>query len=227
MRQFAAGGFRIWNLSREAKVVYTCFCVFSLLALASSAALYEDLVGGGTRGIRAYYAGEDAQPDIHRPPAEAKGAHEPTIDLPPGLPQDGVDATGDEDAPRLSTSERGLTVAASYRKLLEVTHFHLYSVPVFLLIITHLFMLTGWSSRVKIVWILGGWLSALAHLAAPWLVHYGGGRYAWTYAASGAALALTTSVLTVYPVWAMWMVRPPARRSSSSEASSDSSSSTL
>lgn len=227
MRQFAAGGFRIWNLSREAKVVYTFFCVFSLLALASSAALYEDSVGGGTRGIRAYYAGESAQPDSKSRPATERGPHEPSIDLPPDLPQDGVDAMGEDGAPRPGAAERSLTVAVSYRKLLEVTHFHLFSVPVFLLIITHLFMLTGWSSRTKILWIVGGWLSALAHLAAPWLVHYGGGRFAWTFAASGAALAVTTGVLTVYPVWAMWMVRPPARRVSSSEASSDSSSSTL
>ena len=37
MRQFAGGGIRIWNLSREAKAVYTGFLVMSVLAFASDA----------------------------------------------------------------------------------------------------------------------------------------------------------------------------------------------
>jgi hypothetical protein len=57
VRQFASGGFRIWNLSREAKLVYTGFGLFALLAMFVSMLFYEDLVGGGTRGVRAYYAG--------------------------------------------------------------------------------------------------------------------------------------------------------------------------
>ena len=41
----------------------------------------------------------------------------------------------DEEPPKL-------VMAVTYRKLLEVTHFHLFTLPVFLLIIAHLFMLT-------------------------------------------------------------------------------------
>ena len=57
-------------------------------------------------------------------------------------------------------SSEQLTVAVTYRKLLEVTHFHLFTVPVFLLIIAHLFMLTGLSSMAKTAWIAIGWLTA-------------------------------------------------------------------
>ena len=54
-------------------------------------------------------------------------------------------------AARRSRSRRSeqLTVAVTYRKLLEVTHFHLFTLPVFLLIIAHLFMLTGLSSTAE------------------------------------------------------------------------------
>ncbi len=45
MRQFAAKGLRIWNLGREAKVIYSFFCILSIAAIASSVLLYEDLVG--------------------------------------------------------------------------------------------------------------------------------------------------------------------------------------
>jgi hypothetical protein len=179
MRQFASGGFRIWNLGREAKLVYTGFGVFALLALFSSVLFYEDLVGQHD-GVKKYYAGE-------------------TMTAPAGNPTGGpsVELAPDEKpAP--------ITVAVTYRKLLEVTHFHLFTVPVFLLIIAHLFMLTGLSARSKSIWIAGGWLSSLLHLAAPWLIHYGSASLSWLYPLSGALMALTLTVMTVYPIFAMW-----------------------
>jgi hypothetical protein len=103
----------------------------------------------------------------------------------------------------------------TYRKLLEVTHFHLFTVPVFLLIVSHLFMLTGLRAATKIAWIGGGWAAAALHLATPWLVRYGGGGWAWLHAAGGALLGVTSLVLTLYPVGSMWLVRP--RRAEPSE----------
>jgi hypothetical protein len=185
LRQFASGGFRIWNLSREAKLVYTGFALFSLLGLASSLLLYEDMVGDV--GARGYYAGEAA--------TVARSAPSPS-------PSDG---------PRLELPlepRRPLKVAMPYRKLLEVTHFHLFTVPVFLLIVAHLFMLTGLSSSAKAAWIIGGWAAALLHLAAPWLVRYGPAGGGWIYALSGTAMAVTTTMLTVYPIVVMWRGGP-------------------
>jgi hypothetical protein len=179
LRQFASSGFRIWNLSRDAKLVYTGFCVFALLAIAVSILFYEDLVGPS--GVKAYYAGE-----IEKAPASAGAG--PRMVLP-------------EEAPRL-------TVAVTYRKLLEVTHFHLFTVPVFLLIIAHLFMLTG--APGKAWWIGGGWLSSLVHLAAPWLIRYQSPAWSVLYPISGSAMALTLTVMTAWPIIAMWR-RAPAR----------------
>jgi hypothetical protein len=179
MRQFASGGFRIWNLSLEAKIVYTFFGIFSLLALVSSALFYEQLVG--KTGSGAYYAGGAAPPTVNSPGG-------PTMEMP--------------DEPK------AMTVAMPYSKLLETSHFHLFTVPVFLLIVAHLFMLTGLSSRAKAGWILAAWSTALVHLAAPWIVRYGGAGWAPLYAGSGGALGVTSGVLTVYPIYAMWRGRP-------------------
>jgi hypothetical protein len=182
VRQFASGGFRIWNLGREAKIVYTGFGVFALLALFVSVLFYEDLVGRDTAGVRGYYAGEAGTRSGHVDPPTGG----PVVELPP-----------DAQPPRL-------TVAVTYRKLLEVTHFHLFTVPVFLLIIAHLFMLTGLSARAKAIWIAGGWISSLLHLAAPWLIRYGSSSLSWLYPLSGALMALTLTVMTAYPMVVMW-----------------------
>jgi hypothetical protein len=196
VRQFANSGFRIWSLSREAKLVYTGFGLFALLALAVSVLFYEDLVGARNAGVATYYAGAPAagMPTI-------KGTGGPTIELP------------DDAAP----AER-ITVAVTYRKLLEVTHFHLFTVPVFVLIIAHLFMLTGLSSTAKTAWIAIGWSSSLAHVAAPWLIRYGG--IAWTamYPISGALMALSLTLMTVYPLVMMWV--PPRKPATNERAAS-------
>ena len=185
MRQFASSGFRIWNLSREAKLIYTCFGLFSLAAIVVSMMFYEDLVGPKTAGVAGYYAGGVAT--APRAPAEHGG---PAMELPP-------EAT----AP-------AMTVPVTYRKLLEVTHFHLFTLPVFLLIIGHLFMLTGLSSTAKSAWIVTGWASAFVHLLAPWLIRYGGAAWSFTYPVSGAAMGLALAVMTAYPIVVMWMPRP-------------------
>jgi hypothetical protein len=52
MRQFASGGFRLWNLAVEAKVLYSAFCFLILCGIVSSALYYADLVGGGLAGVR-------------------------------------------------------------------------------------------------------------------------------------------------------------------------------
>ena len=83
--------------------------------------------------------------------------------------------------------------------------------PVFLLIIAHLFMLTGLSSTAKTVWIACGWLSAFVHLLAPWLIRYGGTAWSFTYPTSGALMGLALSVMTIYPIVVMWLPRRDAK----------------
>jgi hypothetical protein len=186
MRQFASSGFRLWNLGSAAKVLYSAFCLLTFLGVVSSALYYGDLVGTGTRGIKRYYAGE-ADGAATSAPAAAPTAG-PAIDVP------------DE-------AERGrapIVVAVSYRKLLEVTHFHLFTMPVVLLIVGHLFLATGLGDRAKLAWLVAASCSVAAHLATPWLVRYGGGALAFLHAVTGLGLTVTMSVLTVYPVIAMW-----------------------
>ncbi len=186
MRQFASGGFRIWNLGKEAKLIYSGFGLFSLCALFVSMLFYEDLVGSHVAGVHNYYAGQINVAVDHA------GATGPKLDLP------------DEAPPKL-------VVAVSYRKLLEVTHFHLFTVPVFLLITAHLFMLTGLSSTAKSIWIVAAFASSLLHLAAPWLIRYVSTSLSFLYPISGAAMAASLSWMTIYPMVVMW-THPPSRQ---------------
>jgi hypothetical protein len=214
MRQFAASGFRLWNLAREAKIIYTFFCGLSLLAIASSLLLYEDLVGPSLSGehlsrVGAYYADGTTPatppPVAPRPvdPAAAVGAG-PAIALPDDAEPPSAAAPGRPLPGRL-------TVTMPYRKLVEVTHFHLFTVPVFLLILTHLFMLTAMSPRWKTFYIVGGWATGALHIFAPWGVRYGGPRLSFLFPLSGGGFLFTSLVLCLYPLLVMWK-KPPRER---------------
>jgi hypothetical protein len=192
MRQFASSGFRLWNLGLDAKILYTSFCLLTLLGVLSSALYYGDLVGSGTRGIRRYYAGETER--TAEPPATASPPAGPTIDLP-------------ENA---EAARAPIVVPIGYRKLLEVTHFHLFTMPVVLLIVGHLFLATGLGDRAKRAWLVIASASVAAHLATPWVVRYAGARLAPLHAVTGISLTVTMTVLTLYPVLAMW--RRPLER---------------
>ncbi len=205
MRQFASSRFRLWNLPYPAKVIYTFFCGLSLLAILSSVLLYEDLVGPSLRSghvlrVDRYY-GKDPGPAPTVDPPRADPASGPQIALP-----------DEESAP-------SLTMAMPYRKLLEVTHFHLFTIPVFVLILTHLFLMTESSLLSHMVWISMAWLSALLHIVAPWLIRFGSTKLSLLFPLSGAGLFASCLWLTAYPVWVMWRGKPksapsqPASRS--------------
>jgi hypothetical protein len=101
-------------------------------------------------------------------------------------------------------------VPIGYRKLLEVTHFHLFTMPVVLLIVGHLFLATGLGDRAKRAWLVIASASVAAHLATPWVVRYAGAGLAPLHALTGIALTLSMTVLTLYPILAMW--RGPLER---------------
>ena len=189
MRQFGSSGFRLWNLGAEAKTLYTAFCLLTFLGVVSSALYYRELVGMGTTGIRRYYSGEN-EPEPAVPQQAPRG---PAIELPPEAQE----------------AHPPIVVAVSYRKLLEVTHFHLFTMPVVLLIVGHLFLATGLSDRAKRAWLIASVVSVSLHLATPWLVRAAAGL-APLHALSGIALTVTMSVLTLYPVGAMWRGRESA-----------------
>jgi len=198
MRQFASSRFRLWNLSRPAKLIYTFFCGLSLLAILSSMMLYEDLVGpslrtGHVARVEQYY-GKDPTTLTPPPPsaAAAQGPTGPEIALP------------EED------NASSLTLSMPYRKLLEVTHFHLFTIPVFVLILTHLYLLAETSVQSQLIWISMAWLSALLHILAPWLIRYGSVYLSLSYPASGLGLFVSCLWLTAYPVWVMWRGRAHA-----------------
>ena len=188
MRDFQGPG-RLRKLSFHGRLVYTIFIAFTLAGFAITAWLTSDMVGLDLAGNAEYYAGIQPEAAAEAPPdEEALGG--PMLDLP--------DELGGPPEP----------TPMSDRKLLEVTHFHLFTMPVYLLILSHLFMLSRLRSRTKTFWIVAGAAGTAAHMAAPWVAVANPPGATAFYAVSGLLLALTFLVMCLVPLREMWSNGP-------------------
>ena len=196
MRQFARP-FPIARLSLEARVLYTGFLVFLGLGFASSVWLYADSFGGlSGRGATEYYRGGAA-------PAPAPGSGDgPALELPPDGPALELPGEAVEAAP--------LRLEKPARQVMETFHFHLFTVPVVLLIVGHLFMLTALSVRLKVGVIAVATVATFVHLLAPLLVRFSGPGWGWLMPVSVVGAALGWLPMLVWPLWEMWRPQPPS-----------------
>jgi hypothetical protein len=195
MKDFARGPGRLRQLPFLARLTYSTFIAFTLVALAGSAWLGADMLGADLARFDEYYAGAPSPALV--PAAVPSGG--PNIDLPADMP------------------ENPARDPIPLRKLLEVTHFHLFSMPVYLMILSHLFMLSRWGARAKLGWILAATLSVIAHLIAPWIARSGGASARAFYAGSGFALGVSFAVLSAVPLIEMW---GPSKRAAAAKSNS-------
>ena len=102
-----------------------------------------------------------------------------------------------------------MVLEKSPRELLEVSHFHLYTMPVLLLVLGHLFLLARGGAWKLWVIVLASLFTAL-HVAGPWIVYFGGPSWGWVMPLTGGPF------LGLYLFLALWPLpdllrRPPSR----------------
>lgn len=106
-------------------------------------------------------------------------------------------------------SEEQFTQARSYQGMLEVSHFHLFSMGILVVTLTHLMLMTQFSIRLKVWLSISTYLSAIADEAGGWLVRFVHPSFA--YFKIGAFLVLETSLLMLLVVVIMSLIRAQIR----------------
>jgi hypothetical protein len=105
-------------------------------------------------------------------------------------------------------SEEQFTQPRSYQGMLEVSHFHLFSMGMLVVTLTHLMLMTNFSIRLKI-WLSGLiYVSAIADEAGGWLVRFVHPLFA--YFKIGSFVLLEFSLLALVCVISLALLR--ARR---------------
>ncbi|MEQ1636768.1 MAG: hypothetical protein ABL903_08740 [Methylococcales bacterium] len=102
-------------------------------------------------------------------------------------------------------SEENFTQPRSYQGMLEVSHFHLFSMGILVLTLTHLMLMTVFSNRLKI-WLSSlTYLSALADEGGGWLVRFV--HPAFAYFKIAAFILLEASLATLLLVVIISLIR--------------------
>lgn len=104
-------------------------------------------------------------------------------------------------------SEENFTPPRSYEGMLEVSHFHLFSMGMLAVTLTHLMLMTEFSIRLKI------WLSSLVYLSAiadelsGWLVRFVHPLFAYVKIATFLLLELSLTALLIIVIFSLLRAR--------------------
>jgi hypothetical protein len=92
-------------------------------------------------------------------------------------------------------SEANFTQPRTYGSMLEVTHGHLPVMALVALLLTHLFIFTPFSAKVKTTGIVAFFVSAFLGEAASWLVRFVHPDFAWLKIAAFLVLEITMALI--------------------------------
>lgn len=126
-----------------------------------------------------------------------------------------MDLTPDSVIAYYLGSEQQFTQPRSYQGMLEVSHFHLFSMGMLVLTLTHLMLMTEFPVRLKI------WLSSLTYAAAladeagGWLVRFVDPLFAYFKIAAFVLLELLLAALLIVVITALVRARVRMGKTSS------------
>lgn len=118
-----------------------------------------------------------------------------------------MDLTADSVLAYYLGSEELFTQPRSYEGMLEVSHFHLFSMGMLVVTLTHLMLMTEFSVTLK-VWLNGlVYLSAIADEAGGWLVRFVHPYFAYFKIAAFVMLELSLLALLVVVIVSLFRAR--------------------
>ena len=112
-------------------------------------------------------------------------------------------------------SEAQFTQPRSYQGMLEVSHFHLFSMGMLIVTLTHLMLMTDFSVRLKI-WLSSlTYISALADEAGGWLVRFVHPLFAYFKIAAFLMLEFSLAALLFVVIFSLIQARATMRQTTS------------
>ena len=97
----------------------------------------------------------------------------------------------------------------SFRELAEVTHFHLFTMPVVFMILVHVMFLTNASHGFKAAMTWSGFGGVMLDLISPWLISYVSPVFVLTMLTGDVLMMLSFFVMMVVPLYEMWVLGQP------------------
>lgn len=97
----------------------------------------------------------------------------------------------------------------SFRELAEVTHFHLFTMPVVFMILVHVLYLTMASNLIKALTTYLAFGGVILDLVSPWLISYVSPIFVLTMLTGDFLMVLSFLVMMAIPLYEMWGLKQP------------------
>ena len=97
----------------------------------------------------------------------------------------------------------------SFRELAEVTHFHLFTMPVVFMILVHVLYLTDTSNTTKAVTTWVSFAGVALDLLSPWLITYVSPVFVLTMLIGDLLMTISFLVMMAIPLYEMWFLKQP------------------
>ncbi len=117
---------------------------------------------------------------------------------------DGMGTSGEAAALYWRGDDTGMAYPKSYRQLVELTHFHLFTEPVALLVVAHLYNLGSDARARKTAAIVVTTLAMALQIALPWGVTYGSAALGSAMIPVNGALLIGFLYMAAVATWDMW-----------------------
>ncbi len=223
MRTFRRRPGRLAGLPTGSRLIYTIYLGYALVALVVASLVYLGGPSLDPASAAVYYAGSAAL-DVGDVPPPSASDRAPADRAPggPSLELGGLDDPLDDAAlggvvtlaPGEASADvmSGPIVAATpinARRLLETTHGHLFVMPLFFLVIAHVFVLIGLPPRLTGAVVGVAALAIGAHIAAPWLIRDVSPSWSPLLAISGIAMLISLGGMAIVSLVALWRPVPP------------------
>lgn len=130
----------------------------------------------------------------------------------PEAPPPNLDQAANIDPANLP-SENDIVVARmnTFSLLLDITHPHIFEIPLIIFVIAHFLMRTRVSEKFKIANYLLSFTGVILFIGSPWAVRYISIKTASMLYMGAILMGLTVLVMIVVSLWDMW--QPIERRS--------------
>ncbi|OQZ00498.1 MAG: hypothetical protein B6D35_06540 [Candidatus Brocadia sp. UTAMX2] len=166
----------MWSLPISNKIFFTFFLSIMTVALGVGFLNYYERTGFSSQKTIRYYCGNEEE-DINAP------------------------LSAEENRSKL---EEGLFFPKSYRELLDVTHTHIFSMPIVIFILSRIMAMTHTREGLKVTIYGASFMGILLNLGAPWLIRYSSPHFVLTFTISNILLILSFGAYISLPLYEMW-----------------------
>lgn len=167
----------MWSLPISNKIFFTFFLSIITIAIGLGFLNYYERTGFSPQKTIRYYCGEEEE-------------------------ELGTPLSAEENQAKV---KEGLFFPKSYRELLEVTHTHIFSIPIVVFILSRILAMTHTREGLKITIYGVSFLGIILNLAAPWLIRYVCPHFVVTFTISNILLIMSFGAYIFIPLYEMWL----------------------